>query len=140
MFSQEEEKRILDAIGQAESRTSGEIRLFVEDFCLRDHPVERAAEVFHLHGMYHTKYRNAVLVYVAEKSHNFAIWGDAGIHERVGFMFWDAEKRLLREHFSAGNYCDGICAVVAQIGEQLRQHFPELPGDTNELPDEIIYG
>lgn len=140
MFTKEEEAKVLEAIHAAERVTSGEIRLFVEDFCLRDHPVERAAEIFHLHGMYHTKYRNAVLIYLAEKSHQFAIWGDAGIHERVGFQFWDAEKRLLREHFQDGKYCEGVCKVVKQIGEQLHRHFPELPGDTNELPDEIIYG
>ncbi|MCK6695011.1 MAG: TPM domain-containing protein [Thermoanaerobaculia bacterium] len=141
LFSKEEEARIMQAIAAAEQRTSGEIRLFVEDFCDRDHPVDRAAELFQLFGMFNTKQRNAVLIYVAEKSHVFAIWGDAGIHERVGFRFWDAEKQLLRAHLQAGKACDGVCEVVAQIGEQLQQYFPADPHDNeNELPDEIIYG
>ena len=141
LFTKEEESRIVQAIRAAERRTSGEIRVFVEDFCMRDHPVERAAEVFHLFGMFNTATRNGVLVYLAEKSHQFAIWGDTGIHERVGFRFWEAEKRLLREHLQRDEAADGVCHVIGQIGERLREHFPiDEDKDENELPDEIIYG
>lgn len=141
LFTKEEEARIQQAIRDAEQRTSGEIRLFVEDFCDRDHPVDRAAELFQLFGMFNTKQRNAVLIYLAEKSRMFAIWGDSGIHERVGFRFWDAEKQLLRTRLQEGMACDGLCEVVAQIGAQLQQYFPADPHDNeNELPDEIIYG
>jgi uncharacterized membrane protein len=142
LFSKEEESHIVQAIRAAERRTSGEIRIFVEDFCERDHPVERAAEIFHLYGMFNTKAQNGVLIYLAEKSHQFAIWGDAGIHERVGFQFWDAEKRLMREHLQRDEGAKGVCLVIEQIGERLREHFP-APDDNkneNELPDEIIYG
>jgi uncharacterized membrane protein len=140
LFTKEEEQQIVEAIRWTERNTSGEIRVFVEDFCMRDHPVERAAEVFHLHGMYKTKYHNAVLIYVAEKSKHMAIWGDSGIHQRVGFQFWTEEKQLLRDHLAAGSSCEGLCKVIKQIGLQLQKHFPELPNDKNELPDEIIYG
>lgn len=141
LFTQEEEGRIQQAIRAAELLTSGEIRLFVEDFCERDHPVERAAEIFQLFGMFNTKQRNAVLIYIADKSRMFAIWGDSGIHQRVGFQFWNAEKQLLRAHLQLDQACEGICQVIEQIGSQLKQYFPADPNDNaNELPDEIIYG
>lgn len=141
LFSKEEETRILQSIQAAERGTSGEIRLFIEDFCLRDHPVERAEEVFQLFGMFHTKNRNAVLLYVAEKSRHFAIWGDAGIHQRVGAQFWEAEKRLLREQLQQDNAAGGIMQVISMIGDRLRAYFPSDDNhDDNELPDEIIYG
>lgn len=142
IFSIEDESRIAQAIRVAERRTSGEIRIFVEDFCTRDHPVERAEEIFQLHGMFNTKERNGVLIYLAEKSHQFAIWGDAGVHQRVGFQFWDAEKRLLREYLQRDEATEGVCLAIAQIGERLREHFPAPDDDKNEneLPDEIIYG
>lgn len=142
IFTKEEETRIVEAIRAAERRTSGEIRIFVEDFCERDHPVERAAEVFHLYGMFNTKAHNGVLIYLAEKSHQFAIWGDSGIHEHVGFQFWDAEKRLMREYLQRDKGAEGVCLVIEQIGEQLSAHFPVAEGhkNENELPDEIIYG
>lgn len=141
LFSKEEETRILQAIRHAESGTSGEVRLFIEDFCLRDHPVERAEEVFQLFGMYNTKNRNAVLVYLAEKSHHFAIWGDAGIHQQVGYQFWEAEKKLLREYLQQDDAAGGVIEVISLIGNRLRMHFPAADKDNeNELPDEIIYG
>ena len=141
LFTKEEEASIVQAIRAAERRTSGEIRVYEEDDCTRDHQVERAAEVFHLFGMFNTQAHNGVLVYLAEKSHQFAIWGDTGIHERVGFQFWDKEKHLLREYLQRDEAADGVRAVVTQIGERLREHFPvDEDKDENELPDEIIYG
>jgi uncharacterized membrane protein len=141
LFSKEEESRIMQAIQAAERGTSGEIRLFIEDFCLRDHPVERAEEVFQLFGMFNTKNRNAVLLYLAEKSRHFAIWGDAGIHEQVGYQFWEAEKKLLRDHLQQDDAAGGVVEVINLIGNRLRTHFPSDENhDDNELPDEIIYG
>lgn len=108
---------------------------------MRDHPVERAEEVFQLFGMFNTKQRNGVLIYLAEKSHHFAIWGDAGIHERVGFQFWEHEKEIMQEHFRRDEAEEGICKAIYLIGARLREHFPaDENHDDNELPDEIIYG
>lgn len=141
LFSKEDETRIAGAIRNAENRTSGEIRIYVEDFCLRDHPVERAAELFQLFGMFNTKARNGVLVYLAEKSRQFAIWGDTGIHAQVGFQFWTAEKQLLRSFLQQDQAAEGVCQVIEQIGEQLHAYFPaDETNNDNELPDEIIYG
>lgn len=140
LFSKEEETRITSAIQTAEKGTSGEIRIFVEDFCLRDFAVERAEEVFQLFGMFNTRDRNAVLIYLAEKSRHFAIWGDAGIHEKVGFQFWEAEKKLLQEHFQADAAADGVCKAIEMIGNRLREYFPSDDNNENELPDDIIYG
>jgi uncharacterized membrane protein len=141
LFSTTEEQEIIAAIKLAERGTSGEIRLFVEDFCMRDHPVERAEEVFQLFGMFNTKDRNAVLIYFAEKSRQFAIWGDTGIHKRVGYQFWDAEKHLMRKHFQRDEKKEGVIQAVALIGSHLKEHFPaDEHEDHNELPDEIIYG
>ena len=141
LFSKEEESSIIQAIQAAERMTSGEIRLYVEDFCLPDHPLERAAELFTLFGMHNTRERNGVLLYLAWKSRHFAIWGDAGIHEKVGFDFWEDEKQLLRAYLHRDEACAGICAVVRQIGEQMQQYFPASETDNdNELSDEIIYG
>jgi uncharacterized membrane protein len=142
LFSPSDEARIVAAIRAAERGTSGEIRLFVEDFCLLDHPVERAEELFRLFGMFNTRERNAVLIYLAEKSRHLAIWGDAGIHERVGNQFWEHEKQILREHLQQDDATEGLCKAIYLIGSQLREHFPAADDNQehNELPDEIIYG
>lgn len=141
IFNKEEAAEIVAAIQAAERGTSGEIRLYVEDFCMLDHPVEQAAEMFQLFGMFNTRDRNAVLIYIAEKSHHFAIWGDVGIHERVGNLFWEEEKKLLQEHFSRDEAAKGVCKAIELIGNRLREHFPsDDKNNVNELPDDIIYG
>lgn len=141
LFSKSEEQRIVAAIREAESRTSGEIRLFVEPFCMSDDPVQKAAQLFELLGMTQTQARNGVLLYLAYESKHFAVWGDTGIHERVGFDFWDEEKKLLRKRFQEGEIVSGLCEAILQIGEQLSWHFPaDQNSNRNELPDEIIYG
>lgn len=141
LFTKEEETRITSAIQMAERGTSGEIRLFVEDFCLRDHPVERVEELFQLFGMFNTKDRNGVLIYLAEKSRHFAIWGDSGIHERVGFQFWDQEKHIMREHLQKDEAAEGVVKAIGLIGARLREYFPADENiDDNELPNDIIYG
>lgn len=136
-----EERQILDSIKKAEHLTTGEIRLYIEDFCEMEQPIERAASLFYTHGMAATADRNAVLIYLATKSRQFAIWGDAGIHERLGFQFWEEEKQLLRIYLQQDKACEGICAVIAKIGEELHRFFPsDQNANPNELPDEIIYG
>ncbi len=141
LFTKEEESRITSAIREAELGTSGEIRLFVEEFCMLDQPVQRAEEVFQLFGMFNTKERNGVLIYLAEKSRHFAIWGDSGIHERVGFQFWEQEKQLMREHLQHDEAAEGICKAIGLISDKLHEFFPADENDNaNELPDEIIYG
>ena len=71
----------------------------------------------------------------------FDIRRSAGIHDRVGYGFWEAEKQLLREQLKNGDACAGVCLVISQIGTRLREYFPgENDQRDNELPDDIIYG
>ena len=141
LFSEEESKRIVEAIRNAEMQTSGEVRVFVENRCKFMDPLDRAREIFAKLNMQNTKDRNAVLVYVALKDRQLAIYGDSGIHEKTGQQFWTAAVNTIIQHFNRENYAEGIISSIAQIGEALRQHFPfDKDIDKNELPDEIIFG
>lgn len=140
MFSEAEKQRLVQAIRSAERLTSGEIRLFVENRCAYVDPIDRAKEAFLSLGMEKTKQRNAVLVYVALKDHQFAILGDQGIHEKVGNDFWKKEAYLLRSHFADQRILEGIETCIGEIGESLRHHFPYSSEDANELSDDIIFG
>jgi Predicted membrane protein len=141
LFSEEENKKIVEAIRNAEMQTSGEVRVFVENRCRFMDPLDRAREIFAKLNMQQTKDRNAVLVYVALKDRQLAIYGDSGIHEKTGQHFWTAAVNMIIQHFNRENYAEGISSSIAQIGEALRQHFPfDKDIDKNELPDEIIFG
>jgi uncharacterized membrane protein len=140
-FSEEEKQQLVAAVQQAEKRTSGEIRIFVESRCRFVDPVDRAKELFLQLGMAQTKERNATLIYIAFEDHQLAILGDEGIHQKVGQHYWEEEVATMIREFRSEHVVDGICNVVKDIGEALTQHFPyNSETDKNELPDEIVFG
>ncbi len=141
MFDVDAQKRLVAAIQAAELRTSGEIRVFVESRCRYVDPLDRATEVFGRLEMQKTKARNGVLIYVALKDRQLAVFGDKGIHEKVGSRFWDQQIRSIFSHFTKEDYVGGLSAMIAEIGEALHQHFPyDRSTDSNELPDDIVFG
>jgi uncharacterized membrane protein len=139
-FTSEEEERMVEAIRSAELQTSGEIRLFVESKCAFINPVDRAVELFGKLKMYETKDRNAVILYIAIKDKQMAIYGDQGIHQRLGQEFWNNEVALILSEFNKQNYVDGICKILSDIGGALKENFPYDREDINELPDGIVFG
>lgn len=140
-FNAAEQELIVSAIREAERRTSGEVRVFVESRCRYMDSIDRAAEVFYGLEMDETDDHNAVLVYVALKDHQLAVFGDKGIHERVGADFWNEEVRRMIQQFNREDYAAGIATCVRDIGDALHLHFPyDNDTDKNELPDEIVFG
>ena len=140
-FSQKEQEDILKAITEAEKRTSGEIRIFIESRCKYVEPLDRASEIFHNLMMDKTAQRNAVLLYLAVKDHQLAIFADEGIHMKTGKDFWKKEVQVMLTHFNKHDFAAGIVHVVKEIGDALIYHFPYLENvDKNELPDDIVFG
>jgi uncharacterized membrane protein len=140
-FSHDEQERIVNAIREAEQQTSGEIRVYTESRCRFVDPLDRAAEIFLGLKMDQTKDRNGVLVYVAMKDKQFAVLADQGIHEKVGQTFWNQEVSVMTTHFKKERPAEAIEAVVTDIGQALRTHFPyDRTNDKNELPDDMVFG
>jgi uncharacterized membrane protein len=139
-FTPEQQERMVEAIRQAEKNTSGEVRVFIETKCRYVDPVDRAKEIFFNLKMENTKDRNAVLLYLALDDHQLALFADEGIYQRCGAEFWNSEVKKIIAAFTKDDYTGGICLVVADIGEALKQQFPYDTVDKNELPDELIFG
>lgn len=140
-FTVDEKARIIAAIQEAEKSTSGEIRIYIEDRCRFVNPLDRAAELFWGLQMDHTAQHNAVLVYVALKDHQYALYADSGIHQKLGQAYWEEEVRQMQVHFSKNHIAEAIAQVILDVGKALQEHFPyqhEL--ERNELPDDIIFG
>lgn len=137
-FSNAEELQIMNAIREAESNTSGEIRVHIENKC-KTEVLDRAAQVFDLLKMQKTALRNGVLFYLAIRDKKFAILGDVGINAKVPENFWDEIKELMLEYFKKGEFADGLAQGIIRAGEQLKEHFKHQDDDVNELSDEISY-
>jgi uncharacterized membrane protein len=138
-LTDDEKALVVKAIESAELNTSGEIRVHIESSCPGD-PVGRAVTVFNQLKMHRTKERNAVLIYIAWKSHKFAIIGDTGINEKVPEGFWDTEKEILLKHLKENRAADGLVAVIGMAGENLQKYFAYQSDDVNEQSNEISFG
>lgn len=139
-FSEEEEKRITEHIALVETRSTGEICVYIEQECPGE-ARDRALDLFVHHGLTNTLQRNGVLIYIATQTRVFYIWGDEGIHREAGQSLWDHVIADLGASFSRGEYEHGLVNAIDAIGAKLSYYFPR--GDTelnNELPDDILYG
>lgn len=134
-----EDEKIVAAIQSAESRTSGEIRVFISDAEPAD-AMAGARLQFERMEMSNTKDRNGVLIFVAPKSRNFAIIGDEGVHQKCGEQFWKRIAQEMSGRFKQGHFTDGIVHGVTAAGEVLAQHFPRTSDDVNELSDKVERG
>lgn len=133
-----DEAAILRAVAEAETRTSGEVRVFVSRRRLRGKDVTaRASDEFHRLDMDTTDDRNAVLIYVVPRERSFAVIGDAAIHAKCGQNFWDETAGLLQKEFSEGRFTEGLVAAIRRAADLLALHFPRRQGDRDELPDAI---
>jgi len=140
-FSASDNEQIVDAIRHAEKETSGEIRVFVESKNSFVNPVDRAAEIFYKLKMQDTEHRNAVLLYIAIKDKELALFADEGIYKKAGAAYWNAAVKNMIAQFTKDSISNGIEQCILQIGETLKEAFPYSPSDDkNELPDEIVFG
>ena len=138
ILNREEDRRVVEAIKQAERNTSGEIKVHIENRCKGD-VEERSLVVFNKLKLNETKLRNGVLIYHAVRDHKFAILGDEGINNVVGQGFWNDVKDLMLSHFKENRFAEGLVQGIHRCGEKLKTYFPYQSDDINEIPDEISY-
>lgn len=137
-FTEAEEKRIVLAVKEAENDTSGEIRVHVDRYC-KTNPLLKAQNLFTHLKLNETELKNGVIIYVSIDDKQVAVYGDQGINDLVEPDFWDTTLQKMTDLFKNGQLVDGICAGLKEAGERLKEHFPKLDNDINELPDEISY-
>lgn len=137
-FSEEEKLLLLNAIEKAELNTSGEIRVHVENYCLGN-PLHAARRIFKKLGMYRTDERNGVLFYIAVKSRKIAVWGDEGIHQKLGEGYWNEIMTALVKDFKADNKAASLADAIQKCGKALSTYFPRSTNDKNELSNDLSF-
>jgi uncharacterized membrane protein len=137
-LSKLEHDRIVPAIREAEAKTSGQIRVYIQRGKLNIDPLIAAQKKFHRLGMYKARERNGVLVFVAPRAHKFAVVGDKAVHEKCGEEFWQRLVDGMRAHFRNEKFSHAIVEAVEEIGKLLAVHFPKTRAAPNELSDEIV--
>jgi uncharacterized membrane protein len=117
---------IVAAIREAEDKTSGQIRVSISPNHV-DEPVTAAQVEFIRLGMNQSPERNGVLIFVAPRSHKFAVIGDEGVHANCGVEFWRKLADAMSGYFRKSEFTPGIIHGVQKAGELLAEHFPRRP-------------
>lgn len=137
LFTPEDEKEIIKAINNAESLSTGEIRVHLDQH-LKGDPLATAQSIFYKIGMQKTKDRNGVLFYVSENLRKIAIIGDENIHKYVRQSFWNEILGSIIEYFKKEEYKEGLIDAIGKTGIKLKKYFPANGrNNPNELSNEI---
>ena len=136
-LSKLEHDRIVNAIREAESKTSGKIHVYIQRGKLAGDPLVAAQRKFHRLGVHKTSERNSILIFVAPRAHKFSVVGDKAIHENCGDQFWQRLVDGMREHFRNEKFSHALVEAIEEAGTALATHFPKRSTST-QLPDEVV--
>ena len=137
-LSKLDHERIVQAIRDAEARSSGEIRMYVHRGDLKEDPVAAGQKEFLRLGINKTQERNGVLIFLAPHAQEFAVIGDEEIHRRCGEQLWQEVANKMSEHFANQRFSEAIVDAIEHLGGVLANHFPRKTANPNELPDDVI--
>lgn len=115
---------VVAAISEAEQKTSGQIRVMVSHKHVETPVIEAQKEFMRL-GMDKSPQRNGVLIFIAPRSHKFAVIGDKAVHEKCGDEFWQKLAESMTGYFRKSEFTEGIIHGVKKAGELLAEHFPK---------------
>jgi uncharacterized membrane protein len=130
-------EKIVAAIAAAEKRTSAEIRVYVSHHKRVD-ALSFANRRFHKLKMDRTPMRNAVMIFLAPRTHKFAVVGDVAVHAKCGDGFWHSVVAAMEPLLKRGDFTQAIVVGVTNVGEVLAEHFPPLSHDRDDLSDAVV--
>jgi uncharacterized membrane protein len=129
-------EKIVAAIAAAEKRTSAQIRVYVSHHKRVD-ALAFANRRFLKLKMDRTPMRNAVMIFLAPKTHKFAVVGDVAVHAKCGDGFWRSVVTAMEPLLKRGDFTEAIVVGVTNVGDVLAQHFPQLSRDRSDLSDAV---
>ena len=133
-----EEQEVVQAIHDAELRTTGEIRVIITSkwiFRLQHY----AWKAFHRLGMTNTAARNGALIVVMARRRRFVVIGDQGLAEKVEPSYWENIASIMSAKLKDGQRSDALISAINLLTETLAQHWPADGKNPDELPNEIAY-
>ena len=137
-LSRADKARIVAAIAEQEARTTGEIHVHVLARTGERDILTFAQRKFTELGVDKTAERNGVLILISRWERRYAIWGDEGLHQKVGDVLWARARDVMDSHFAKRQFAEGIEACVREIGAELARHFPRVKGPgSNRVANEV---
>ena len=139
-LSKLEHDQIVQAIRDAESKTSGAIRVFIQRGEVKEDSLHAAQKRFRRLGLHKNAQHNDVLIWVAPRSHKFAVVGDEAIHHKCGDLLWQRIIEKMRAHFRNERFTHALVDAIHDIGDALSEPFPRGSTSHGGAPNEVIEG
>ena len=91
--------------------------------------------------MHKTNERNGVLIYLASRSRQLAVFADEGIYQRLGKEYWEKQANEALALAKNNDVKKALVKLIEDIGGILAHEFPySSETDHNELSDDIVFG
>jgi uncharacterized membrane protein len=120
---------------RAQIRVAIEVALEIKDFWRVRTARARALEVFAELGVWNTRERNGILIYVLLAERDVEIVADDGFDGRITANEWQRVCTLIEREFAAGRWRDGVLVGIEAATELLAREFPATGPRLNEQQD-----
>jgi uncharacterized membrane protein len=121
-YEQLDESRITEALSAARRATSAEIRVFISHHHVTD-ALAAAHNQFHLMGLDRDPQRHGVLIFIAPRARQFAIYADEAANHSCGPQFWHTVRDEVIPQLKSGDFTAAILHAVDRVAARLSKHF-----------------
>lgn len=98
----------------------------------------RALRHFVESGVYSTKERTGILIFISYMEREVRIVADTGISSKIEQKEWDAIAGQVADGVRTGKLASTLVAAVARCGDLLAAHFPAEKENPDELADGLV--
>ncbi len=98
---------------------------------------QRAVRHFMESGVYNTKDRTGILIFISSLERRVELIADRGISEKIPQEKWDFIVSHIIDGIKSKQTVKHLTEAIAECGNLLAEHFPIQPDDVNELKDDI---
>ncbi len=98
---------------------------------------QRALRHFVEAGVYDTRDKTGILIFISEMERRVELIADRGINEKIEQNKWKEIVDNIIDGIKQGKWEEHLIESIGMCGELLEKHFPIKPDDTNELKNEI---
>jgi putative membrane protein len=112
-------------------------RLIIPKSVMQQKVNQRAERHFLESGVYDTKDRTGVLIFISYLERRVELLADKGISEKIPQEKWDAIVGHIINGIKSNQLVKHLSESIRECGDLLAEQFPIQPGDVNELKDDI---
>ena len=112
--------------------------MFIADAEIEEEVKEAAVTSFFRNGLYLTRDKTGVLIFISVFEHRVWVLADTGINEKVDKKVWEEIVQHIVKGIKEKRQGEAICEAITRVGEILKEHFPVRHDDKDELDNLII--